>query len=65
MLREINLFEINGECTKNLQFLYDAIRTVKPTSTKHERVFSLADNFATIIQSRLSDDSLNALVFLK
>ena len=65
MLREINLFEINGERTKNLQLLYDAIRTVKPTSTESERVFSLAGNFVTKIRSCLSDDSLNALVFLK
>ena len=34
MLREINVFEINGERTKNLQLLYVAIRTVKPTSTE-------------------------------
>ncbi len=40
-------------------------QSLKPTSTDVERVFSVCTNFCTKIRSRLSDKSLQALVFLK
>ena len=57
---EFTLFRNSGQRTENLQKLYN----IKPTSTDVERVFSVCTNFCTKLRSRLSDKSLNALVFL-
>lgn len=62
---EFSLFKNTGQRTENLQKLYNAFLTIKPTSTDVERVFSVTNSFCTKIRSRLSDKSLNALVFLK
>lgn len=62
---EFTLFKNTGQRTENLQKLFEAILTIKPTSTDVERVFSVCANFCTKIRSRLSDKSLSALVFLK
>ena len=62
---EFLLFRNAGKRTSNLELLYNAISSVKPTSTSNERTFSTSANFCTKIRSRLSDASLNALVFLK
>lgn len=58
-------FKNTGQRTEKLQNLYDAILTIKPTSIDVERVFSVCSSFCTKIRSRLSDKSLQALVFLK
>lgn len=63
--QEFTLFRNTGKRTENLEKLFDAICSIKPTSTDSERVFSISANFCTKIRSRLSDKSLNALVFLK
>lgn len=62
---EFTLFKNTGQRTENLQKLYDAILSIRPTSTDVERVFSVVASFCTKIRSRLSDKSLCALVFLK
>ena len=62
---EFMLFKNTGKRKENLQKLYDALLCIKPTSTDVERVFSICTNFCTKIRSRLSDKSLQALVFLK
>ena len=62
---EFTLFKNTGQRTENLQKLFNAILTIKPTSTDVERVFSVTSSFCTKIRSRLSDKSLQALVFLK
>jgi hypothetical protein len=62
---EFNAFAKTGCRTGNLQKLYDALLTIKPTSTDVERVFSTTNWFCSKIRSRLSDKSLSALVFLK
>lgn len=62
---EFMLFKNTGQRTENLQKLYNALLCIKPTSTDVERVFSVCTNFCTKIRSRLSDKSLQALVFLK
>lgn len=59
------LFEVSKQRTSNLELLYKALLTVKPTSTDSERVFSIAGNFVTKTRNRLSDKSLHAIVFLK
>lgn len=63
--QEFALFKATGKRTENLQRLYAVICTIKPTSTDSERVFSNSSAFCTKVRSRLSDKSLNALVFLK
>ena len=60
---EFVLFMNTGERTQNLQKLFDALLSIKPTSTDVERVFSSATFFCTKLCSRLSDDALNALIF--
>lgn len=66
MLRqEFNLYRKTNNKTKNISLLFKAIQTVKPSSTECERAFSIAGKFCTKVRSRLSDQSLNALVFLK
>jgi len=62
---ESTLFKNTGQRTENLQKLYNAIQSIKPTSNDVERVFSVCTNFCTKIRSRLSDKSLKTLVFLK
>jgi hypothetical protein len=63
LLTDFNLFKAPGKHTKILQLLYDALQTVKPTPSKSEHVFSIAENFTMRIQCHLIKDSLNALVF--
>lgn len=62
---EFVLFKNTNQRTTNLQRLYGALLTIKPTSTDVERLFSSTTFFCTKIRSRLADTSLNALVFLK
>lgn len=63
--QEFNIFKLTGNKTENVILLQNALKTIRPTSTESERTFSLANNFCTKIRSKLSDKSLNALVFLK
>lgn len=63
--QEFTLFKNTGTRTENLEKIYNALLSIKPTSTDVERVFSVCTSFCTKIRSRLSDKSLNALVFLK
>lgn len=63
--KEFQLFESTGQRTPTLEKMYKAVMTVKPTSTENERVFSLSGNIVSKIRNRLSDDAVNALVFLK
>lgn len=63
--QEFILFKNTGKRTDNLQKIFNALLTIKPTSTDVERVFSICTHFCTKIRSRLSDVSLNSLVFLK
>ena len=62
---EFTLYKNTGQRTENLQKLYNALLSIKPTSTDVERAFSICTNFCTKIRSRLSDDALKALVILK
>jgi hypothetical protein len=63
--QEYLLFRNSGKRTYNLEDLFKAVSTVKPTSTSNERTFSVCTNLCTKIRSRLADKSLSALVFLK
>lgn len=63
--KEFLLFEQTGKRSPNLESLYKALLSVKPTSTENERVFSISGNVVNKIRNRLSDKAINALVFLK
>lgn len=63
--KEFDLYEASNIRTKNLDDLYNALLTIKPTSVDSERVFSVAGNFVTKIRNRMSNELLNALVVLK
>lgn len=62
---EFKLFEATGKRGSNLEHLYNAVLTIKPTSVESERSFSVAGNFATKIRNKLSNETLNALCVLK
>ena len=62
---EFSLYEKTGNRTVNLEYLYKALLTVKPTSMQSERAFSVASLYVTRIRSRLNDNSLDMLCSLK
>lgn len=63
--QEFMLFKNTGKRTENLEKLLNCLLSIKPTSTDVERVFSVCTNICTKIRSRLSDKSLNSIIFLK
>lgn len=63
--KELKMMEGNGKRTPNLEKLYKALITIKPTSVDCERTFSIAGNFCTKIRSKLMPETLSNLVFLK
>jgi len=63
--KEFLFFEVSGEKSHNLTLLFDALQTAKPTSTDNERTFSIASRVCTKIRTRLSDENLHIIVFLK
>ena len=48
-----------------LEKLYEALKGIPVSSVEAERVFSTTGNFSTKLRSRLGDEILSALVFLK
>lgn len=62
---KFKLFKKTKTRTLNLEFIYNALMSIKPSSVAAERDFSVAGNFATKIQSRLGVESLCAMIFLK
>ena len=63
--KEMELFESGGSRGCNLQFVYEVLLNIKPTSVKSERVFSTSGNFCSKLRSRLGDDSLSKICYLK
>ena len=62
---DFKLYEAQNKRTPNLEFLFKALLTIKPTSVESERAFSAGGGFATKIRSRLNDNTLSALIGLK
>ena len=62
---ELSLYERHGQLGPILKNVLFITQTIRPTTTDCERVFSLAGNFCTKHRTRMSDDTLNTLVFLK
>lgn len=63
--KEFSFFEVTGEKSNMLRLLFQALQTIKPTSTQNERTFFIAGRICTKIRSRLSDENLDIIVFLK
>lgn len=61
----MSFFEGGGSKGKILQQVYNLLQTIKPTSVEPERAFSAAGLFCTKVRSRLGDDTLDALSFLR
>ena len=54
-----------GERTSALLDLFNALKSVPPTSVEAERVFSVTGLFLTELRSRMNPETVNVLVFLK
>ena len=63
--REMALFEASKSLPKNLSNLKKSLHSIKPTSVESERAFSVMNAFATKIRSRLNDDTMDAMIFLR
>lgn len=62
---EFKKFDNYQKRTERLELLFNSLRTIKPTSTETERVFSTAGVIKNRIRNRLSFETFNALLFLK
>jgi hypothetical protein len=63
--QEFRLWETTGTRSLKLEKLNECLKTIQPTSTESERVFSVAGSFSTKIRNRMKFELLNTLVFLK
>ena len=59
------LFEANKSRPKKLYMVFNALKTIPPTSVEAERACSSLGLFSTKIRSSLQDDTLDALIILK
>ena len=62
---ELDLFRKTGTMSKNLTLVSEALDTIPPTSIESERAFSAAGLFITKLRSRLADDTLDSLCFIR
>ena len=64
--KEVNLFCAGRlQKTQTINELHQALLTIPPNSVEAERVFSASGLFLTKLRSKLSDHSIDMLVFLK
>ena len=63
--KEMSLYEISKIRPVNLDKIYNALLTIKPTSVEPERAFSSMGYFVTKLRSLLDDDNVDALIFLR
>ena len=61
----MNLFEVTKKQPENLEKLFAALKTIRPTLVEPERAFSAMGLFVTKRRSRLNDNTLDALIFLR
>ena len=62
---KMSLFENGAVRGHHLELVYQYLLTISPTSVEEERAFSAAGFIANKIRSRLGDDILDALMFLR
>ena len=63
--KEMTLFGEQGVRGKYLEKIFNYLKTIRPTSVESERAFSAAGYLCTKIRSRLGDNSLDTLAFLR
>jgi hAT family C-terminal dimerisation region len=63
--REMEYFETIKERGKYLKLAYNYLATIQPTSVESERSFSAAGLICSKIRSRMNDDTLDAISFLR
>lgn len=61
----MHLLESGGLKGDHLQFAYNALLTVVPTSVEAERAFSAAGYLACKVRSRLADKTIETLCFMR
>ena len=54
-----------GDIPPLLNKLFNALQSIPPTSVESERAFSITGQFATKLRTKLADNTLDSLVFLK
>jgi hAT family C-terminal dimerisation region len=63
--QELNLFENGGKRGLFLTKAYECLLSIRPTSIESERAFSSAGYICSKIRSRMNDDTLDNLCFLR
>lgn len=63
--QEMNLFENGGSRGTLLTKVYECLLVIRPTSIESERAFSAAGYICTKIRSRLNDETLSDICFLR
>ena len=64
--KEMRCFEADPKNRPiRFQVVFAALLSIKPTSTEPERAFSIMGYFCTKIRNRLSDEALDAMVFMR
>jgi len=63
--KEISLWETTGNRGILLQNAFNSLLSIKPTSVEAERAFSSAGYLCSKIRSRMSDETLDTLCFLR
>jgi hypothetical protein len=62
---EFSVFEATNKRTKNLDILFDALKTKKPSSVASERIFSISGNFVSKIRTTLGHRSVDISCIFK
>ncbi len=65
ILKKMIVYENEGVRGKNLSLIYDYLMALKPTSVEAERSFSAAGYICSSLRSRLGDNAINAICFLR
>lgn len=63
--REITIFDESGFKGPMLSRAYEYLLTIRPTSVESERAFSATTYFCSKLRTRLSDDTIDHLCFLR
>lgn len=63
--KEMTTFESEGVRGEYLTAIHDYLLSIKPTSVEAERAFSAAGYICSSIRSRLADDTINTICFLR
>ena len=62
----MTVFHTSGNIgTGLLRTAYERFKAIKPTSVESERIFSNSSQICTKIRSRMDDETLDSVVFLR